>query len=77
MICIYLLLQEHTHLYRRDDPIKRGEECHIENSFGLGEFIEYWQEFEDSCDTVSSIGLNITADNSSGYADLKELSFAK
>lgn len=66
-----------VYLYRRDDPIKRGEECHIENSFGLGEFIEYWQEFEDSCDTVSSIGLNITADNSSGYADLKELSFAK
>lgn len=66
-----------VYLYRRDNPVKGQEYCHIENSFNLGDFLKYWHEFEDSCDIVSHIGVNITADNSSGYADFKELSFTK
>ena len=64
-----------VYLYRRDNPINGREYSHIENSFNLEELLKHWLEIEDSCDTVSHIGLNISADKSSGYADFDELSF--
>ena len=69
--------KSYLYFYRKDDPIKGWNSCHIENKFELSDFLDHWSVYNEENDRVTEIGVYISSSDPHGYADFKELSFNK
>ena len=65
------------YFYRKDDPIKNSDSYCIENKYNLSDFLEKCSIYNEEIACVTKIGMYVESYNSNGYADFKELSFAK
>ena len=65
------------YFYRKDDPIKNSDSCCIENKYNLSDFLEECSIYNEEIACVTKIGMYVESYDSNGYADFKELSFAK
>ena len=65
------------YFYRKDDPIKNSDSYCIENKYNLSDFLEKCSIYNEGIAYVTKIGMYVESYNSNGYADFKELSFAK
>lgn len=67
----------YLYFYRKDDPIKGWNSCHVENEFELSDFLKYWSVYNEENDRITHIGIKINSSDSHGFSDLKELNFTK
>ena len=65
------------YFYRKDDPIKNSDSYCIENKYNLSDFLEKCSIYNEEIACVTKIGMYVESYNSNGYADFKELNFAK